>query len=53
MADTYSRTMSTPTDSDAAIFQTGQDLLNAESLPHPLRLIGVILSGIRESNTFG
>ncbi|OLN25174.1 DNA polymerase IV [Desulfovibrio sp. DV] len=41
---TRSRTLPEATDSDAAIFQTGQDLLNAESLPHPLRLIGLGVS---------
>lgn len=41
---TRSRTLPQATDSDAAIFHTAQELLSAEPLPHPLRLIGVGVS---------
>ena len=41
---TRSRTLPQAIDSDAAIFETAQELLNAEPLPHPLRLIGLGVS---------
>jgi len=41
---TRSRTLAQATDSDAAIFAIAQELLDAEPLPHPLRLIGVGVS---------
>ncbi|MHC1791468.1 DNA polymerase IV [Solidesulfovibrio sp.] len=41
---TRSRTLAAATDCDAVIFQTARDLLSAEPLPHPLRLIGVGVS---------
>ena len=41
---TRSRTLPRATDSDAAIFETARELLDAEPLPSPLRLIGVGVS---------
>ncbi|QAZ69065.1 DNA polymerase IV [Solidesulfovibrio carbinolicus] len=45
---TRSRTLAEPTASDSAIFETARALLEAEPLPHPLRLIGVGVSQFGE-----
>jgi DNA polymerase-4 len=45
---TRSRTLAEPTASDGAIFETARALLEAEPLPHPLRLIGLGVSQFGE-----
>ena len=41
---TRSRTLDEPTSSDAMLFRTARELLSAESLPRPVRLIGLGVS---------
>ena len=41
---TRSRTLAEPTSSDAVLFRTARELLAAESLPRPVRLIGLGVS---------
>ena len=46
---TRSRTLPSPTDSDAVLFATATALLDAEPLPRPLRLIGLGISHFGET----
>lgn len=45
---TRSRTLPEPTDADALIFATAGELLDAEPLPRPVRLVGVGVSNFGE-----